>query len=111
MPLPTRRHFTKLALGTLSGTVLFPRLSPAAKKPDSKVAGVQIGLNVPYSFGEPSMSGDEILQKCLQLGLSGVELRTQPVETFLGLPAELSTAKKPKDAPKSDVPKKAEKLR
>ncbi len=58
----------------------------AAGKPNSKVNGVQIGMNVPYSFASPIMSGDDILKNCLQLGLSAVELRTQPVEAFLGLP-------------------------
>ena len=61
-------------------------------KPNSKVAGVQLGLNVPYSFGNPLMSGDDILKNCVQLGLSAVELRTQPVEAFLGAPTA-------KDAP------------
>jgi sugar phosphate isomerase/epimerase len=41
---------------------------------------------VPYSFADSSMSGDDILKNCLQLGLSAVELRTQPVEAFLGVP-------------------------
>jgi len=65
--------------------------SPAAPggKPDSKVAGVQLGLNVPYSFAAPKMSGDDILKHCLQLNVSAVELRTQPVEAFLGVPANL----------------------
>ena len=53
-------------------------------KPDSKVAGVQLGINVPYSFANQLMSGDDILKNCVQLGLSAVELRTQPVEAFLG---------------------------
>src|SRR5690606_4482243 len=53
-----------------------------------------IGLNVPYSFGNPLMSGDEILANCIQLGLSAVELRTQPVEAFLGAPAHLIGAKR-----------------
>ena len=51
------------------------------------VAGVQLGLNVPYSFANPLMSGEDILKNCLQLGISAVELRTQPVEVFLGVPA------------------------
>jgi len=58
----------------------------APAKPNSKVAGVQIGLNVPYSFANALMSGDDVLKNCVQLGLSAVELRTQPVEAFLGLP-------------------------
>ena len=65
----------------------------AGAKPNSNVRGVQIGLNVPYSFQNPAMSGDEILANCVQLGLSGVELRTQPVEAFLGAPANLVGAK------------------
>ena len=108
--MTNRRDFTKLALGSLPGAALLSSRTFAADKPDSKVAGVQIGINVPYSFGDPTMSGDEVLQRCVQLGLSGVELRTQPVETFMGLPAELSTAKKPKSAPVPDVPHKKERL-
>src|SRR5207248_2231942 len=98
----TRREFAKLSLAALPATGLLSVLNrlPAAEapapprgKPNSKVAGVQIGLNVPYSFATPGMSGDGILKNCLQLGLSAVELRTQPVEAFLGVPANLISAK------------------
>ena len=58
-------------------------------KPDSKVKGVQIGLNVPYSLGGRNMEADLLLQNCIQLGVSGLELRSQPVETFMGAPANL----------------------
>ncbi len=90
----TRREFAKLSLAALPGAGLLSamnRLGAAETpgKPNSKVAGVQLGLNVPYSFANPSMSGDDILKNCLQLGLSAVELRTQPVEAFLGVPANL----------------------
>jgi sugar phosphate isomerase/epimerase len=61
-------------------------------QPDSKVAGVQLGINVPYSFGAPQMSGADILKNCVQLGISAVELRTQPVEAFLGAPAAQADA-------------------
>ena len=40
------------------------------------------------------MSGDDILKNCVQLNLSAVELRTQPVEAFLGAPANLIHPKK-----------------
>jgi sugar phosphate isomerase/epimerase len=73
------------------------------------VNGVQLGLNVPYSFGVPLMTGDEILSRCLQLGLSGVELRTQPVETFLGVPPAL--VRPDKTASKQDKAAATEKLR
>jgi len=103
MSFQTRREFTKRALAAIPGAALFStlgRLGAAdapAGKPDSKVAGVQIGLNVPYSFHNALMSGDDILKNCVQLGLSGVELRTQPVETFLGLPM-LESGKKPAES-------------
>ena len=99
----TRREFAKLALAALPAAGLLP-LTPSLiaadasgksrGKPHSKIAGVQIGLNVPYSFGNPQMSGDEVLANCIQLGLSAVELRAQPVEAFLGAPAHLIGAKR-----------------
>src|SRR5215208_4701110 len=80
----SRREFAKMSLAALPGAGLLSALSrlgaaeaPAPTgKPDSKFAGVQVGLNVPYSFANGSMSGDDILKNCLQLGLSAVELRT-----------------------------------
>jgi len=62
-------------------------------KPNSKIAGVQLGINVPYSFNNGQMSGDDVLKNCVQLGLSAVELRTQPVESFLGVSANLINPK------------------
>src|SRR5262245_31704133 len=105
----SRRQFAKLSVAALSGASFFGALTrlgsaeSTAKtdaRPYSKVAGVQIGLNVPYSFGNGNMSGDEILKNCVELGLSGVELRTQPVEAFLGAPSF------PKGTPASEVAEK-----
>jgi sugar phosphate isomerase/epimerase len=93
MSLYTRRQFTKLALSALPAAGLLPGViahaAAAAGKVNSKVKGVQIGLNVPYSFGSVVMDGDEIVSRCQQLGVNGLELRTQPVELFLGAPKEL----------------------
>lgn len=93
---PSRRDFAKLALTALPAVGLFGSISrlradeaPAAGKPNSKVNGVQIGLNVPYSYGNNMMSGQETLDATVQLGVSAVELRTQPVEQFMGCPAHL----------------------
>lgn len=91
----TRRHFSSIALTALP--LAFARRSLAAARPDSRVNGVLIGLNVPYSFGNIGMSGDEVLDNCVKLGLSGVELRTQPVEAFLGAPPIGGKGKTPKD--------------
>lgn len=94
----SRRDFTRLALATLpaAGLLALPSslrgAQPAPKpgaKPNSNFAGVQIGLNVPYSFGPAPLTADELLANCVKLGLSAVELRAQPIEAFLGAPAHL----------------------
>lgn len=90
----TRREFSKLTLAAIAGTSALPYMGVArSTRPNSKVRGVQLGLNVPYSFNDMSMSGHEVLKNCVQLGFSGVELRTQPVETFLGGPKEIILAR------------------
>jgi sugar phosphate isomerase/epimerase len=89
--LYTRREIGKLALAGVpaAGLLLKSDSVLAAGKPNSKWAGVQVGLNVPYSFGNNMMTGDETLDRCVQLGVSAVELRSQPVEQFLGVPLNL----------------------
>jgi sugar phosphate isomerase/epimerase len=93
----TRRELGKLALSAIPAARLLDPSSALAfqSKPNSKVRGVTIGMNVPYNFGGRSAPVDEIIEKCVQLGVSGVELRTQPVEAFLGLPADVVTAAAP----------------
>src|SRR6476661_7884669 len=91
----SRRAFGKLALAGFPATALSLKSSEtfAAAKPNSKWAGVQVGMNVPYNFGTGNYtSGDEILDRCVKLGISGVELRAQPVELFLGSPAAIAGA-------------------
>jgi sugar phosphate isomerase/epimerase len=75
----TRRDLGKLALAALPASRLLA-------KPNSKFDGVQIGINAPYSYGNNNMSADETLNNTVQLGLSAVELRTQPIESFCGSP-------------------------
>ena len=86
-----RRRFAQLAAGALL-TPSFVRAA-APGKPNSKVGGVHIGINAPYSFGNAAMSAEDILKTCAQLGLSAVELRTQPIEAYLGAPANLTSPK------------------
>jgi len=85
----TRREFGKLALAAVPAAHVLDASTAAAfqVKPNSKVRGVSIGMNVPYNFGGRTASVDEIIQNCVKLGVSAVELRTQPVEAFLGVPA------------------------
>ena len=84
--LYSRRELGKLAL---AGAFVRSESLLAAGKPDSKWEGVQVGMNVPYNFGNNMMSADETLEGCLKLGISAVELRSQPVEQFLGVPVAL----------------------
>ncbi|MDR3718736.1 MAG: sugar phosphate isomerase/epimerase [Bryobacteraceae bacterium] len=75
----TRRDLAKLALAALPAPALFA-------KPNSKFGGVQIGINAPYSFhGLPDDAGS-VLKDLIQLDLSAVELRSQPVEQAFGAP-------------------------
>src|SRR5687768_12227121 len=90
----TRRQFSKLSLGAASAaafSAISNPLAAAESKPNSKVNGVQLGINVPYSFGNSLMSADDILKQCVQLNIGAVELRTQPVERFLGAPEVLTS--------------------
>jgi sugar phosphate isomerase/epimerase len=92
----TRRELGKLALSAIPAARLLNHSALAFQgKPNSKVRGVMIGMNVPYNFGGRTAPVEEIIDKCVQLGVSGLELRTQPVEAFLGLPADVVTAAAP----------------
>jgi sugar phosphate isomerase/epimerase len=78
-----------MALGSLPAAAWLSHGRRAAgqagrARPNSKVAGVQIGLNVPYSFGNNNMPASEVLDKCLELGVSAVEIRSQPIEGAMG---------------------------
>jgi sugar phosphate isomerase/epimerase len=100
--LYTRRELGKLALAGVPLAALSQSELFAAAKPDSKWEGVQVGMNVPYNFGNNLLSPDETLDRCLQLGVSAVELRSQPVEQFLGVPVELITPRGRRGAPAPD---------
>ena len=47
---------------------------------------MQIGINVPYSYKGLPGTADDVLKFTTGLGLSAVELRSQPVEAFFGAP-------------------------
>ena len=93
----SRREFTQIALGALPAASLLGRTAALGRqtpaKPDSKWAGVHVGLNVPYSLGigsvQHNMPADETLARCVELGISAVELRSQPIEAVIGCPAGL----------------------
>jgi hypothetical protein len=76
----TRRDIGKLALAAL------PVTSTLNAKPNSRFGGVQIGINIPYSFHGLPSSADQILEYLAKTDISAVELRSQPIEAFLGAP-------------------------
>jgi sugar phosphate isomerase/epimerase len=111
--LYTRRELGKLALAGLPAAGMLLKSGAAsgaalAGKPDSKWAGVQVGMNIPYNFGPtPVLTADEILERCVQLGVSGLELRSQPVEAFLGVPASVVAAARAPGARATPTPEQA----
>jgi sugar phosphate isomerase/epimerase len=100
MPAYTRREWGKLALAGLPASLLEfnPAFAAPSAKPSSTWAGVQVGMNVPYNFGtRTTMSAEDVLDKCVQLGVGTVELRAQPIEKSLGLPPNLVLGPAPVD--------------
>ncbi len=75
----TRRDLAKFALAALPASRLLA-------KPNSEFGGVQIGINAPYSFHGMPADAESVLKDLLDLNLSAVELRSQPVEQFFGAP-------------------------
>jgi sugar phosphate isomerase/epimerase len=91
----SRREFGRLALAAVPSVCTVDLgAQTASAKPNSVVRGVSIGMNVPYNFGGRNAPVDDIIGNCVALGISIVELRTQPVETFLGAPADAADLQK-----------------
>lgn len=76
--------------------------TPAAK-PNSRWNGVLVGLNVPYNFGARMMPAEQVLAQTVELGISAVELRGQPIEAFLGAPPTPPTVGSGRGAPAPEV--------
>ncbi len=83
----TRRAFIAAAVGlTLASRGVADPVPSAAAKPDSQIAGVQIGV-ITYSFRSMAdQSAEALLQYVLQSGISGVELMGEPAERYVGIP-------------------------
>jgi sugar phosphate isomerase/epimerase len=76
----TRRDFGKAALGAAAATRLM------AAKPNSNFGGVQIGA-ITYSFRALPSSAEQVLQYCLDCGISAIELMSNVAESYAGAPA------------------------
>jgi sugar phosphate isomerase/epimerase len=89
----SRRSFliksSAASLGLLAaGTSVWskPFASFFADKPDSKIAGVQIGV-ITYSYRSMPGSIDQILQYVVNSGISAIELMGDAAEDYAGKPA------------------------
>jgi sugar phosphate isomerase/epimerase len=94
----TRREFGKVAVASLPAAALALKQAGLsaeglATKPNSRWGGVQVGINTPLSLSMSNYTpADQLLATLTELNLSGVELRAQPVEFFLGSPVALAEA-------------------
>ena len=80
----TRREFGRIALATAT-LPLAPWRLMAAAKPNSVFGGVQIGT-ITYSFRSLPSSAEQVLQYCLDCGISGIELMSNVAEGYAGAP-------------------------
>ena len=88
----SRREFlsnaaTVVALSVVPFSNVFGNFSLVTKekKPDSKFAGVQIGA-ITYSWRSMPGTPKDIIQYCLQAGISSIELMGNVAEDYLGIP-------------------------
>src|SRR5215510_11025546 len=79
--LYTRRDIGKIALAAGAASRLM------AAKPDSNFGGVQIGT-ITYSFRSLPGSAEQVLQYCLDCGISAIELMSNVAESYAGAPAQ-----------------------
>ena len=92
-----RCDLARLAVGTIPALLIArsgAHASNQPSKPDSRWAGVQVGMNVPYNLGGRNMPVDDILAACVTLGVSALELRAQPV-VFSSVPPRSRPAPRP----------------
>ncbi len=73
-------------------------------KPNSKFGGVQIGA-ITYSWRSMPESPQDVINYCIQAGISDLELMGNVAEDYLGLPP--SPPRPPRDAKQSDDDKAA----
>jgi sugar phosphate isomerase/epimerase len=79
--LHTRRDLGKIALAAGTTSRLL------AAKPNSMFGGVRIGT-ITYSFRALASSAEQVLQYCLDCGISGIELMSNVAESYAGAPPQ-----------------------
>ncbi len=99
----SRRKFIGAATAA-TATLAFPALgyghsSLFSGKPDSNFGGVQIGA-ITYSWRSMPGSAEDILNYCIEAGISSIELMGNVVEAYAGIPP--SAGRPPREASLSD---------
>jgi len=90
--LYTRRDIGKLALAAGAASTL------RAAKPNSLFGGVQIGT-ITYSFRALPSSAEQVLQYCLDCGISAIELMSNVAESYAGAPSSAGRGFAPPGGP------------
>jgi len=88
----TRRKFVGLTTAAAAFTIVpfnfaygVDQKREKIKKPDSKFGGVQIGA-ITYSWRSMSPAAEDVLDYCLQCGISSIELMSNTPELYAGIP-------------------------
>jgi sugar phosphate isomerase/epimerase len=90
----TRREIGKLALGAAAASKLI------AANPNSVFGGVQIGA-ITYSFRALPSGAGQVLQYCLDCGISAIELISNVAESYAGAPPQAGRGMLPGGGPRS----------
>jgi sugar phosphate isomerase/epimerase len=87
----SRRRFLEITIGA-AGVALLPVNFVSAdskkekvKKPNSKFGGVQVGA-ITYSWRSMSPTAEDTLKYCISCGISSIELMSNTIELYAGLP-------------------------
>ena len=81
-----RRDFLRSSLLFGTGLLAGPSVFAEGPRPNSRIAGVQVGA-ITYSFRSLPVTPDDIIRYCQQCGLSALELKGDTAEPFAGAPS------------------------
>lgn len=101
----SRRKFLGTTALATAGLAFVPRAFAAVKgKPNSKFGGVQIGA-ITYSWRSMPGTAEDILNYCVEAGISSIELMGNVAEDYAGIPA--GPSRPPRGVEMSDEEKAA----
>jgi sugar phosphate isomerase/epimerase len=97
----SRRNFLAKSALAATGIMIaqsdsfgFPAIIKNLGKPNSKIAGIQIGT-ITYSFRSLPTDAESVLKYCVEAGISAIELMGTTAEAFAGAPNASTEPMKP----------------